>query len=190
MAPLIRTKCKPKGGIAATTKPNNLATVNPAAANDTAFATSGAAKRSHLGHSTPANATANNTTEPNLPTAVGMHPATANNANVPSGGDRAMTVGCSDSVEYGNSNILSSLSPPPPAAAEVLSLSLILPDRKISTSNTTVDGAITRVVEHAANTTGSVGTIMDTVTNTDGAIPNSLPPDSVTPQKLNDISTN
>ncbi len=51
-----------------------------------------------------------------------------------------------------------------------------------------VDGEITR--EHAANTTGGVETFMDTATNTDGAIANPLPPDSVTPQKLNDISTN
>jgi hypothetical protein len=86
MAPPIRTKLKPKGGIAAATKPNNPATINPAAANNTAVAISSAAKRSHLGHGTPTNATANNTTEMNPPAAVAVHPATANDANVLSGG--------------------------------------------------------------------------------------------------------
>ncbi len=47
-----------------------------------------------------------------------------------------------------------------------------------------------RVVEHAANTTGGVDTIIDTATKADGAIANPLPPDSVILQKLNDISTN
>jgi hypothetical protein len=122
-------------------------------------------------------------------------------------------------------------------------MSLNLLDGKISTSNTMVDGEITRVVEHAPNTTngvetimdtasnagsstanplppdqvlgyhwlkvdvmvdhvntsstmhaakttGSVETTMDTAINADGATANPLPPDFVTPQKLNDISTN
>jgi hypothetical protein len=46
----------------------------------------------------PANATKNNTTEPNPPAALAMHPATANGANVMPGGDMATTVGSSDSV--------------------------------------------------------------------------------------------
>ncbi len=164
MAPPIRTKCKPKGGIAAATKPNNSVTVNPAAANDTAVATCGVAKHSRLGHSTPANATTNNTTEPNPLAAVAVHPATTNDADVPSG-DMAMTDGGSDSVEYGNSTISSSPLPPPPAAPEAPSLSLNLLDGKISARNTTVNGEITRVVKNATNTTGSVETIMDTTTN-------------------------
>ncbi len=57
MAPTNRSKCKPKGGMAATTKPNNPATVNPAAANNTTVATSGASKHSRFEHGTPANAT-------------------------------------------------------------------------------------------------------------------------------------
>ncbi len=80
-------------------------------------------------------------------------------------------------------------SPLPPAAAEAPLLSLNLLGGKISASNTTVDGEIARVVEHAANTTGGVETFMDTATNADGTI-NPLSPDSVTPQKLHDISTN
>ena len=51
-------------------------------------------------------------------------------------------------------------------------------------------GKITQVVEHTTNTSGDVETIMDTTANADGTIANPLPPDSVTPQKLNDISTN
>ncbi len=86
MASPNRTKCKPKGGMAAATKPSSPATVNPAAANDTAVATGYAAKCSRLEHSTPTNATANNTIEPNPPVAIAMHHATANKANVSSGG--------------------------------------------------------------------------------------------------------
>ncbi len=67
-----------KGGMAAATKPNNPATVNPAAANNTAVATAGASKRRHMEHGTPTNVTANNTTEPNPPAAVAVHPATTN----------------------------------------------------------------------------------------------------------------
>jgi hypothetical protein len=79
---------------------------------------------------------------------------------------------------------------PPPVAAEALLLSLNFLDSKISISNTTVDGEITMIVEHAANTTGSVETITDTTANANGATTNPPPPDSVTPHKLNDISTN
>jgi hypothetical protein len=86
MAPSIKPKCKPKGGITAATKTNNPATVYPAAANNTAVVTSSTAKHSHLGHGTSASATANNTIESNLPTAVTVHPATANGTHVPSGG--------------------------------------------------------------------------------------------------------
>ncbi len=57
MAPTNRTKCKPKGGMAAATKPNNPATVNPAATNNTAVATGSTSKRSRFEHGTPANAT-------------------------------------------------------------------------------------------------------------------------------------
>jgi hypothetical protein len=78
----------------------------------------------------------------------------------------------------------------PPATVEVPSLSLKLLDGEISTSNTTADGEITRVVKHAANTTGGVETIIDTATNGEIAIANPLPPDSVTLQKQHDISTN
>jgi hypothetical protein len=189
MAPPNRAKRKPKGGMAATTKPDNPATVNPAAANDTAVAIGGAAKRSHLEHHTPANATANKTTEPNPPATVAVHPATANGAYVPSVGDMATTVGSSDSIKYGNLTILSSLLLPPPVAAEAPLLSLNLLDGKTSASNTTVDGEITRIAEHAANITGSVETTMDTAINAGGATTNPLSPDSDTPQKLNNTST-
>jgi hypothetical protein len=57
MASLIRTKHKPKEGIAEATKPDNPATVNHAAANVTAVATGGAAKCSCLEHSTPVKTT-------------------------------------------------------------------------------------------------------------------------------------
>jgi hypothetical protein len=186
----MRTKRKPKGGIAATNKPDNPAIVNPDATNNTAVATSRATKCSHFGHGTPANATANHTIEPNPPAAVTMHPATTNDAKVQSRGDMVMTIGGSDSIDYGNLTILSLLSPPPPVAAEARLLSLNLLDGKISTRNTTVSGEITRVVKHDTNTIGSVGTIMDTATNADGATATPLPPDSVTPQKLNNFSTN
>jgi hypothetical protein len=136
MAPPKRTQCKPKGGIAAVNQPNNPASVNPAAANDTAFATGSTAKRSHLEHSTPNNATAKNTMEPNPPAAVAVHPATANNANVLSRGDMPTTVDGSDRFDYGNLTILSLLSLLLPAAVEVLSLILNLLDGKISASNT------------------------------------------------------
>ncbi len=139
----------------------NVFKFNPAAANNTAVATGSAAKRSHLGHGTPANATANNTTELNPLAAVTVHPVT-NDADVPSGGDIATTVGSSDSVKYGYLTILSLPSPPQPAAVETQLLSLNLLGGKISASSTTVDGEITRVVEHAANTAGGVETIMDT----------------------------
>jgi hypothetical protein len=165
--------------MAAATKTNNPATVNPDAANKTAVATGGAAKRSRLEHSTPTNATTNNTTEMNPPTAVAVHPATANSADVPSGGDMATTVGSSDSVKYGNSTILSLPSPLPPVAAEAPSLSLKFLDGKISTSNTTVNGEITRVIKHTTNTTGSVEAIMDTATIAGSTTANPLPPDQV-----------
>jgi hypothetical protein len=86
MAPLNRTKRKLKEGMAAATKLDNPGTVNPAAANNTAVATGGTSKCSHLEHDTPTNATANNTTELNPPATVAVHPAAANGANVPSGG--------------------------------------------------------------------------------------------------------
>jgi hypothetical protein len=172
----------------AATKPDYPATANPAAANDTAVATAGTSKRSRLKHGTPTTATANNTTEPNLPTAVAVHPATAGGAD-PSGEGMAMTVGGSDSVEYDNSTLLSLLSPPRPVATEALSLSLNLLDSKISASNTTVVGEITRINGHAANTTGQVETTMDTAINTGVTTTNPLPPDSDTPQKLNYTST-
>jgi hypothetical protein len=89
----MRTKCKLKGGIATATKPDDPATVNPAEANNTAVATNGTAKCSCLEHSTPANATANNTTKPNPPTTVAVHPATADDANILSGGDMVTTIG-------------------------------------------------------------------------------------------------
>jgi hypothetical protein len=165
--------------MAAATKPNNPAIVNPAAANKTAIAPGSTAKRSHLEHGTLTNATAINTKEPNPPATVAMDSATANGADIPSGGDIATTVGGSDSVEYGNSTILSSPSPPPPVATEAPLLSPNLLDGKISTSNTTVDGEITRVVEHTTNTTGGVETIMDTATNAGGTTANPLPPDQV-----------
>jgi hypothetical protein len=175
--------------MAAATKPNNPVTVNPAAANNTAVATPGASKRSRLEHSTPANATANNTTEPNLPATVAVHPDTAHGADVPSRGGMATTVGGSDSVQYDNSTLLSLLLPPQPVATEAPTLSLNLLDSKISTSNTIVDVEITSIVKHAANTTGQVHTTMDTAINAGGATTNLLPPDSDTLQKLNNTST-
>jgi hypothetical protein len=116
MSPTNRTKCKPKGGGGSRYQPDNPVTVNPAAANNTDVATSSASKRSHFEHGTPANATKNNTTEPNLPATLAMHPATANGANVPPGGDMATTIGGSDSIEYGNSTLLSLPLLPRPGA--------------------------------------------------------------------------
>jgi hypothetical protein len=101
----------------------------------------------------------------------------------------AMTIGGSDSVEYGNLTILSLLLPPPPVATEALLLSLNLLGDEISASNTMVYGEITRIVEHAANTTGGVETTMDTAINAGSAATNPLSPDSDTPQKLNYTST-
>jgi hypothetical protein len=142
-----------------------------------------------LEHGTPANATANNATEPNPPTVVYVHTATANGANVPSGGGMATTVGSSDTVKYDKSTLLSLLLPLQPVAMEAMLLSLNLLDSKISASNTTVNGEITRIVEHAADTTGQVETTMDTTINAGGTTTNPLPPDSDTPQKLNNTST-
>jgi hypothetical protein len=119
-----------------------------------------------------------------------VHLATANNADGPSGGDMAPTIGGSVSVKYGNLVIFSLPSLPLPAAAEAPSMSLNLLDGKTSATNTTVNGEITTVVKHAAKTTGGVETFMGAATNADGTIANHLPPDSVTLQKLNDISTN
>jgi hypothetical protein len=179
MAPPNRTKQKPKGSIAAATKPDKPVSVNPAAANDTAVATGGATKCSHWEHGTPANTTANNKPESNPPTAVAVHPATANGANVPSKGDMVTTIGGSDSNEYDDLTILSSLSPPLPVAVEAPPLSLNLLDGKISASNTTDDGEITRVVEHVAYTNGQVETILDTAMNVGVTTTNPLPPDQV-----------
>ncbi len=153
MAPTNRAKCKLKGGMTAATKPDNPVTVNPAAANITAVATGGALKCSRFEHGTPANATKNNTTEPNPPTTLAMHPATANGANVPTRGYMAMPVGGSESIKYGNSTLLSLPSPQQPGAMEAPLLSLNLLDGRINVSNTTVDDEITRIVNHAANTT-------------------------------------
>jgi hypothetical protein len=176
--------------MAAATKPDNSATVNPAAANDTAVATSGAPKHSHLEHPTLANAKENNTTEPNPPAAVAMHPATANGADVLSGGDMTTTIGGSDSIKYGNFTLLSLLPLSRPVATEAWSLSLNLLDSKISdSSNTTVNGEITRIVKYATNTTNQVETTMDTSINAGGATTNTLSPDSDTLQKLNNTST-
>jgi hypothetical protein len=107
MAPLNRTKCKTKGGMAAATKPNNPATVNPAAANNTAVATASASKCSCLEHGRPANATTSNATEPNPPAAVAVQslpPLTMPMFHP--GGGLATTVSGSDSVEYDNSTSL------------------------------------------------------------------------------------
>jgi hypothetical protein len=175
----MRAKRKPKGDIAATYKPNNPTMVNPAAANNTAVATGSTAKCRRLGHGTPANATANNTTEPDPPATVALHPATANDANVPSGGEMATTIGSGDSVDYGNSFILSLPLPLPPAAAEAPLLSFNFLDGKISATNTAVDGEITSPTKHAANTTGGVETTMNTATIVDGASTHTLPPDSL-----------
>jgi hypothetical protein len=102
MAPPIKAKRKPNGGIAAAYKLDNPAMVDPAAANNTAVATGRAAKHRHLGHSAPANATANNTTELDPPAAVAVHPANANDPDILSGGEMATTVGGGGSVDYGN----------------------------------------------------------------------------------------
>jgi hypothetical protein len=101
----------------------------------------------------------------------------------------ATIIGGSDSVKYDNSNLLSLLLPPRPVATEAPLLSLNLLDSKISASNTMVDGEITRIVKHAANTTGQVETTMDTAINAGGATTNPLPPDSDTLEKLNITST-
>jgi hypothetical protein len=63
------------------------------------------------------------------------------------------TVGGSDSIKYGNSTLLSLPSLLWPVAMEAPLLSLNLLYGKISTSNTMVDGEITRIIKHAANTT-------------------------------------
>jgi hypothetical protein len=146
-------------------------------------------KRSRFEHGTSANATNHNTTEPNPPAAFVMHPATANGADVLPGGDMAMTIGSSDSVEYGKSTLLSLPLPPRPGATEALLLSLNLLDSKVNSSNTTIDNEITRIVNHAANTTGRTETTMDTAINAGGATTNPLSPDFDTLQKLNIIST-
>jgi hypothetical protein len=99
------------------------------------------------------------------------------------------TIGGSDSIEYDNSTLLSLLLLPRPVATEAPLWSLNLLDRKISASNTMVNKEITRIVEHAANTTGRVETTMDTTINAGGATTNPLPPDSDTLQKLNNTST-
>jgi hypothetical protein len=183
MASAIREKHKPKGGIAAANKPDSPAMVNPAAANDSAFATGSTAKWRHFGHSAPTNATANNTMDPDPPAAVAVHPATANNANVLSKGKMAMTVGGSDSVDYG---ILS------PAVAGVPSLSFNFMDDKVRGTNTMVDGEITSPTELTADTTGSVETTIDTAINAGGASAHNVPRDSLqinynTPKKLNKV---
>jgi hypothetical protein len=49
----------------------------------------------------------------------------------------------------------------------------------------TVSDEITRIVAHAANTTGRVETAMDTAINAGGTTTNPLPSDSDTLQKLN-----
>jgi hypothetical protein len=134
----------------------------------------------------PPNATTNITTEPNLPAAVAAHPATANGADDPSGGDMVTTVGRSDSVEYDNFTLLSLLLVPQPVAMEAPSLSLNLLDGKSNTSNTMIVDEITRIVNHAANTTDQVKTTMDTTINT-GATTNPLLPESDTLQKVNII---
>ncbi len=133
--------------MAAATKPDNSATVNPAAANDTDVATASASKRSHLEHGTPTDATANNPTEPNRPATVAMHPATANSADVPSRVGMATTIGGSDSVKYDTSTLLSLLLLPRPVATEAPLLSLNLLDSTFSASNTTVDSEIPRILE-------------------------------------------
>jgi hypothetical protein len=86
-----------------------------------------------------------------MPAAVAVH-GTANNANVLSVGDMVMTIGGSDSIKYDNSTLLSSLLPPRSVATEALLLSLNLLD-SISASNTMVNGEVTKIVKHAANTT-------------------------------------
>jgi hypothetical protein len=68
----------------------------------------------------------------------------------------ATAVGGGDSVDYGNLTILSLPLLPPPVAMEAPLLSLNLLDREISASNTMVNGEITRVAKHAANTTRGV----------------------------------
>jgi hypothetical protein len=104
-------------------------------------------------------------------------------------GDMVTTIGGSDSIKYDNSSLLSLLLPLQPGATETPLLSLSLLDRKNSTSNTTVVGEITRIIEHAANTTSQVETMMDTAINAGGATTNPLPPDSNNLQKLNITST-
>jgi hypothetical protein len=118
-----------------------------------------------------------------------VHPATANGADVPSGGGTATTIGGSDSVENDNSTLSSSLLLLWLVAMEAPLLSLNLLDSKFCASNTTIDGEITRIVDHAANTTSQVETTMDTAINSGGTTTNPLPPDSDTPQKLNNNST-
>jgi hypothetical protein len=187
MAPPNRTKCKTKGGLAAATKPNNPATVNPAAANNSVVATAGASKCSHM---EPAHVTTNNSTEPNPPATVAVHPATANGVDVPSRGGMATTVGGSDSIKYDDSTLLSLLLPPQPVATKAPPLSLNLLDSKISTSNTTVNGEITRIVKHAAKITSQMDTTMVTAISAGGTTTNPLPPDSDTPQKRNNTPSN
>jgi hypothetical protein len=108
----------------------------------------------------------------------------------------ATTIGSSDSVNYGNLFILSLLLLPQSAAAEASLLSINFLDSKISATNTMVNGEITSPTEHAANTTDSVETTMDTATTAGGASAHTLPPDSLqnpfhTPKKLNGVgSTN
>jgi hypothetical protein len=109
----------------------------------------------------------------------------ANGADALPRGDMATTIGSSDSVKYGNSTLLSLPLPSRPGAMEAPSLSLNLLDGKIDASNTMIDDEITRIVDHAANTTGQVETTMDTAINTGGTATNPVPLDSDTLQKLN-----
>jgi hypothetical protein len=140
-------------------------------------------------HGTPPNASANNATEPNLPAAVAVHPTTANSANVSSGGAWQQPLAAVIASKNDISTLLSLLLLPRPVAKEAPSLSLNLLDDKISDSNTTVDGKITRIIKHATNTTSRVDTTMDTTMNAGGATTNPLPPDSDSLQKLNNTST-
>ncbi len=175
-----------KGGLAAAIKPDNPVTVNPAAAINSAVATAGASKRRCMKHGTPANLTANNGTEPNPPTAVAVHPATANGANVPSRGGAWQqpleVVIASNMMTLPYYPCCCRHSQWPQKHRHCLSTCWTA---KLAPA----DGEITRIVKHAANTTSQMDTTIDTAISASGATTNPLPPDSDTLQKLDNTST-
>ncbi len=154
--------------------------------------------------------------ESDPPATVAVHPATANNADVPSGGEMATTVGggVSNTNKTGNREITSptmhvanttggvettmdtatnaggtSAHTQPPDSLQI-DFNTLKKLNRGSGANKTVQHVITSPAMYASETTSGMETNMETTTNAGGATISPLPPDSVTPQKQNDISTN